>query len=213
MSVFMAKLPASGTVNLLSFSRSAPARYLWSSFARVDRQQGFSLLEMVVVLAIIGILVGIQLPNIIGNTDKAKFIGALTRISNAISECATAKTNGASEAELRYRSDKFIDLVPSMSSNPDGFRWDTQSSRGCNYMRLVPINSEGKTALNQGYPSLYAKIASGGRIVKVADFCKPLGTLDFSRDCTRWDPTNTAKNNYRTGRDLKDRNWNRKTDD
>ena len=175
----------------------------------LSESDGFSLLEMVVVLAIIGILVAIQLPNVIGNTDKAKFIAAQTRISNAISECATSKTSGASERELMYSSNKFVDLVPSMEIDPEGYTWDRLGSRGCQWMRLFPTDSDGKMAVNQGYPILMAKLASGGRIVKVADNCRPLGTLDFTKDCSRWDPTNTAESNYRTGRDLATPNWSR----
>ena len=177
----------------------------------LSESDGFSLLEMVVVLAIIGILVAIQLPNVIGNTDKAKFIAAQTRISNAISECATSKTNGASERELMYMSEKFVDLVPSMEADPEGYTWDRAPNRGCSFMRLFPTDSDGNNAFSQGYPILMAKLASGGRIVKAADLCRPLGTLDFSKDCARWDPTNTAENSYRTGRDLATPNWSRKS--
>ena len=206
----MAKSSIRGEKGFLTCKRSSLKRALLTRLASVD-QRGFSLLEMVVVLAIIGILVAIQLPNVIGNTDKAKFIAAQTRISNAISECATAKTNGASERELRYSSDKFIDLVPSMSVNPEGYEWDKGAIRGCSYMRMFPTDSDGERAIAQGYPILMAKLAAGGRIVKVAESCKPLGTLDFSKDCTRWDPTNTPDSNYRTGRNLADSNWARKS--
>ena len=202
----MAKSSIRGEKGFLTCKRSSLKRALLTRLASVD-QRGFSLLEMVVVLAIIGILVAIQLPNVIGNTDKAKFIAAQTRISNAISECATSKTNGASELELSFRSDKFIDLVPSMSVNPEGYRWDIRPPLGCSYMRLIPTNSSGENAMNLGYPILMAKLASGGRIIKVADLCRPLGTLDFTKDCSRWDPTNTEDTDYRTGRDLTDRDW------
>ena len=190
-----------------SFSRRS--LFLSLQSLRAD-SEGFSLLEMVVVLAIIGILVAIQLPNVIGNTDKAKFIAAQTRIANAVTECATAKTNGASESELSFRSDKFLDHVPSMEIDPDGYSWGNIPSMGCSYMRLSPTDSDGNAALNQGYPVLMAKLAAGGRIVKVADYCRPLGTLDFTKDCNRWDPTNTVDTNYRTGRDLSTSNWARK---
>ena len=171
---------------------------------------GFSLLEMVVVLSIIGILVSIQLPNIIGNTDKAKFIAAQTKVSNAITECATAKTNGSSESELRFANKDFLELVPSMERSPDGYIWDSGPSSGCSYMRLIPVSSNGDRAYLQGFPVLMAKLAPGGRIIKVADWCRPYGSLDFTADCHRWDPTNTADTKYRTGRDLDTKNWDRK---
>lgn len=173
---------------------------------KLSLSEGFSLLEMVVVLAIIGILVAIQLPNVIGNTDKAKLIAAQSQISNAITECATSKTNGASELELRFSSLKFPDNVPSMLSNPNGYQWDSQPGRGCSYMRLNPVGSEGLPALNQGFPLLMAKLASGGRIIKVADFCRPVGTLDFTKECKSWDSSFNATT-YRTGRDTSDPNW------
>ena len=209
----MAKFPYVGKNNYFRSSRSCLHRELLAIIAQEGRQ-GFSLLEMVVVLAIIGVLISIQLPNVIGNTDKAKFIAAQTRIANAISECATAKVNGASEKELRYKSDKFMDFVPSMSVNPDGYRWSNSNPNyGCSYMRLIPTNSDGETAKNEGFPYLMAKLASGGRIIKVADYCKPRGTLDFTKDCTRWDPTNTEDSEYRTGRDLDDPDWARMSSD
>jgi prepilin-type N-terminal cleavage/methylation domain-containing protein len=169
-------------------------------------QAGFSLLEMVVVLAIIGILVAIQLPNVIGNTDKAKFVAAQTQISNAVTECATAKTSGATETELTFRSPKFLDNVPSMVSDPTGYRWVSGNTMGCGYMLLQPVDSEGADSNNQGWPRLYAKLAAGGRIVKAADMCKPFGTLDFTKECKRWDPSLDMQT-YRTGRNLRDPNW------
>lgn len=194
-------------------ANSAIRRYLIAS--RQLRQPpseraGFSLLEMVVVLAIIGVLVSIQLPSIIGNTDKAKFIAAQVKISNAISECATAKANGASERELRFSSSGFLDTIPSMETPPDGYRWDNSSSRGCSFMRLLPTDSNGNNAFNVGWPILMAKLAPGGRIIKVAEWCRPWGSLDFTKECTKWDPTNTADTEYQTGRDLNTLNWDRK---
>jgi prepilin-type N-terminal cleavage/methylation domain-containing protein len=179
--------------------------------ARARRPQtAFSLLEMVVVLAIIGILVAIQLPNVIGNTDKAKFVSAQTQISNAITECATAKTNGASELELLYRSTKFAEHVPSMQTNPNGYKWDNRPFRGCTHMSLIPVDSEGnaiKRSAGAGFPKLHAKIASGGRIIKAAEACAPVGSLDFSKECKQWDYTLDIPNNYSTERDLNDPNW------
>ena len=199
-------------MNCHSFGRSANKilyRYLVPAHGRGQRLSasgGFSLLEMVVVLAIIGILVSIQLPNVIGNTDKAKLIAAQTRIANAITECATAKTNGASERDLQpKRNPNFYDLVPSMETSPSGYSF----SGSCNAMYLTPVDSDGSVARGQGFPYLYAMIAPGGRIVKVADRCAPYGSLDFTKECIAWDPT-IDRESWRTGRDLNDVNWSRK---
>jgi len=101
---------------------------------------------MVVVLAIIGILVAIQLPNIIGNTDKAKLIAAQATSSSAITECATAKTNGATEDELYYSNPSFVDLVPSMFANPSGYKWSNESWKGCE--KWFSLQSIRKTILS-----------------------------------------------------------------
>ena len=190
-------------------------RLLSSRYSNRDSSRcgGFSLLEIVVVLAIMGILVAIQLPNVIGNTDKAKFIAAQARLSNAITECATAKSNGATELELIFVNPKFLDIVPSMEVSPEGYKWDSADGRGCNYMSLLPVDSDGNYAINNGYPILMAKLAPGGRIVKVAHACQPYLSLDFTRECNRWDPTNTAATNYLTGRNLESSTWERKPKD
>ena len=182
------------------------AQYSSRILSGYQGDSGFSLLEMVVVLAIIGILVGIQLPNVIGNTDKAKIIAAQSRVSNAITECATAKANGATEKDLVPQSNpNYYDLIPSMESNPTGYEWSGQ----CSAMVLTPVDSQGEIARKQGFPIFYAKIASGGRIIKVADYCRPYGSLDFTKDCIAWDPT-IDRDTWRTGRNLKDANWARK---
>jgi len=178
------------------------------TFRRASGDSGFSLLEMVVVVAILGILVAVQLPNVLGNVEKAKVTGAQAQISNAITECATAKVNGVSERELSYRNPAFIDIAPALYSDPPGYMWERtpQGSRGCFYMKLVPVDKNGTIRRNQGYPVLMAKIASGGRIVKVADFCKKFKTLDFMKECASWDPTIT-KPQGRTQRDLRHPEW------
>jgi len=51
-----------------------------------------------------------------------------------------------------------------------------------------------------------AKIASGGRIVKVAELCRPFKTLNFLKECKSWDPTITEPQG-RTQRDLKHPDW------
>ena len=200
------------TVDRGSLSSSRKNRLLAVVFFSRRRRQnrhvsgGFSLLEMVVVLAIIGILVSIQLPNVIGNTDKARFIAAQTKISNAITECATAKVNGASEKDLMPKKNpNFYDLVPSLESSPSGYSFGGQ----CSGMRLIPVDADGALAKNEGFPYLYAMIAPGGKIIKAADYCRPYGSLDFTKECIAWDPT-IDQESWRTGRDLNSSYWDRK---
>jgi len=181
------------------------------TFRRASGDSGFSLLEMVVVVAILGILVAVQLPNVLGHIEKAKLTAAQAQISNAITECATAKINGVSERELSYVSPAMMDLVPALYNDPPGYKWERipAARRGCFDMRLKPVDRNGKLKRNEGYPMLMAKIASGGRIIKVADWCRPFKTIDFTKECMAWDPTMNS-GSYRTTRNLKDPNWVRK---
>jgi len=205
--VAMNSVNASFAYRLVLVSSRFRARSL-RTFRRASGDSGFSLLEMVVVVAILGILVAVQLPNVLGNVEKAKVTGAQAQIGNAITECATAKINGVSEKELSYRNPAFIDIVPALHSDPPGYKWERTpaGARGCFYMKLVPVDKNGTIKRNQGYPVLMAKIASGGRIVKVAEFCKKFKTLDFMKECESWDPTIT-KPQGRTRRDLRHPDW------
>ena len=49
------------------------------SFSAPSRSQGFTLLEMIVVLVIIGLIMGLVGPKLFGQADKAKVQTALTQ--------------------------------------------------------------------------------------------------------------------------------------
>jgi general secretion pathway protein G len=48
---------------------------------RISRQRGFTLIEIMVVVVIIGILIGLVAPNIVGNVDEARVTAAKADIS------------------------------------------------------------------------------------------------------------------------------------
>ena len=55
-------------------------------------QQGFSLIELVVVIAILGILIAIALPNFLGVQKDAKINQAKNALATIVKECAVKET-------------------------------------------------------------------------------------------------------------------------
>lgn len=150
---------------------------------------GFSLLELVVVIAILGVLTAVSLPALMGNTERARVVAAKAALQNAISECAVAKQDGMSQQQLTFiggGGTLNADIVPTLFSRPDGYRFD-ESRGGCHAMYLIPVGKDGVQLLRQGYPILQAKLASRGRIIKAFQFCQSSDSVDLISDCESWD--------------------------
>jgi len=153
-------------------------------------ESGFSLLELVVVVAILGILTAVSLPALMGNTERARIVSAKAALQNAVSECAVAKQEGATTEELSFVGDNGLvanpDRIPSLMSNPDGYSFD-KTKGGCHAMYLIPDETTGPGPTGSGYPILQAKLAPRGRIVKAFQFCQKSSTVDLVSDCMSWD--------------------------
>ena len=151
---------------------------------------GFSLLELVVVVAILGILTAVSLPALMGNTERARIVSAKAAIQNAISECAVARQDGLTQAQLSFQGDlglvKNPDRIPSLMSSPDGYTFD-KTRGGCHAMYLMPNEPTGPGPNGSGYPILQAKLAARGRIVKAFQFCQKTSSVDLTSDCMSWD--------------------------
>lgn len=161
------------------------------------RVSGFSLLELVVVIAVLGILTAVSLPALIGNTERARMASAKAALQNAITECAVAKQDGRTERELTFpsartssgkRGELDADMVPSLFARPDGFRFD-ESRGGCSAMYLMPVDRDGEVVLREGYPILQAKLGSRGRVIKAFQLCQATPSVDLTKDCNSWDST------------------------
>lgn len=165
-----------------------------------EAEQAFSLIELVVVVAILGILTAVSLPALMGNTERARMAAAKAAIQNAVAECAIARQEGRTERELTFpsattssgqRGLMTADVVPSLFARPDGFRFD-ENRGGCSGMYLVPVDRQGNVSLRQGYPILQAKIAARGRVVKAFQLCQPTASTDVTSDCNSWDSTGSV---------------------
>lgn len=61
---------------------------------RKSKNQGFSLIELVVVIAVLAILIAIALPNFLGVQRDAKISSAKNTLTNIIKECAVKESRG-----------------------------------------------------------------------------------------------------------------------
>ena len=151
--------------------------------------QAFSLLELVIVVAILGILTSVSLPALLGNTERAKIVAAKVAIQNAISECVVARNNGYSQLDLTFKDaggSLTADVVPSLFSKPQGYYFD-ESLGGCHAMYLLPDVGSGAGDAGTGFPILQAKIAGGGRVIKAFRFCQKTSSVDLESECLSWD--------------------------
>jgi prepilin-type N-terminal cleavage/methylation domain-containing protein len=179
-------------------STVSTARFVFSSrLQRLLIQQrshtsasGFSLLELVVVVAILGILTAVSLPALMGNTERARIVSAKAALQNAVSECAVARQEGMTQAQLSFQGDDGLvanpDRIPSLIASPDGYSFD-KTKGGCHAMYLVPNETTGPGSTGSGYPVLQAKLGPRGRIVKAFQYCQSTSSVDLKQDCMSWD--------------------------
>jgi prepilin-type N-terminal cleavage/methylation domain-containing protein len=79
-------------------------------------QKGFTLVELLVVVAIIGILSGVALPSFIDNRARAEVASLNAQASAIISACEAAQANGATSIVAETEVAR---LVTAVASNAD----------------------------------------------------------------------------------------------
>ena len=168
----------------LGFSPPYPLRIKAQS--RLMISGAFSLIELVIVVAILGILTAVSLPSLLGNTEKAKVVSAQISLRNAVSECLEAISSGVPREELIFPNIS-PNTVPALFEAPDGYNYNT-SKGGCHAIYLEPTAGFGLSTDGTGYPVLQAKIGARGRVIRAFQHCQPVGHVDVPAECRRWDP-------------------------
>ena len=96
---------------LLTFLRSSRTQRVLN---RKPKDAGFSLIELVVVVAVLAILSAIAIPAFTSINDKARASAAANTLATLVKECAVKHANGASGTGLNYnalRLDGYADLT------------------------------------------------------------------------------------------------------
>ena len=71
-----------------------------SILSRKPGEKGFSLIELVVVIAVLAVLIVVALPNFQGVTDDAAASSGKKYLADAVTECTVARTRGITDKKI-----------------------------------------------------------------------------------------------------------------
>lgn len=102
------------------------------SVSRKKNQAAFTLLELMVVLVILGALIGLVAPNILGRADEAKVSVAKTQIRNLMSTLDLYKLDNGQYPSTSQGLEALI-------SKPSGFP-EAKNWKDGGYMQKLPVD-------------------------------------------------------------------------
>ena len=127
-------------------------------------EKGFTLVELMIVIVIVGILSAVALPNFLSQTDKARGAEGKSLTSDALNELAVIYTEygGFNADACTEIIDTFLPDESSASSNYK-FELDTASASAC----VKTGTATGPTTLTVKADSLTAGFPSGTGIIEI----------------------------------------------
>src|SRR5690554_6091224 len=103
--------------------------------ANIARSRGFTLIEIMVVMVILGLLVAIVAPNIMGRSDQAKVTVAETQLSNIANALDLYRLDNSQYPSTQQGLEA---LVSKPSGSPEPKNWNPEG-----YLKSVPVDPWG----------------------------------------------------------------------